>query len=673
MVQREDSPMADTHGPIEVIQASSDDTLESALGITEKPKSSETWNWDDDPSNPYNWPTSQKVLQVAMIALAAFTTSVGVSILSPAHSQFMEEFGVSSTVAILPLSLYVLALALGPIVGGPLSETVGRYPVYIGTMSLGTLFTLGVGFCPTFAGICVLRFLAGFCYAPTLAIAAGTLNETFEPVHRALPSAIFILTPFLGPGLGPVIGSFVVSRKGWRWTQWTTIFFAIFTCITVAMAKETFHPTIKRRRAKELGLELPPSPPLSSKLRLFVTISLLRPIHMLVTEPIVGFICLYIACEFATLFSFFAAFPLIFQGIYHFNIEDSGLVFLGIVVGCLLGTMTVIICNVFLYLPKASKHPDGQIPPEYRLYPALIGSVGLPIGLFWFAWTARADISWASPVVTIVVFAWGNLCVFVSTTQYLVDTYHGLTVASAMSANGLARYGLAAAFPLFTVQMYTRLGAGWASSLLGFIAAALLPVPWTSPVFATCDIEYVPVSLRDLFQSCQNTPPIAVKNKFQWINRERIYWARRFQVPMSEAIPKGFPAPTSEVQLALGLVATQFPNTLVPIVDKLYRGFWEDGNSDVLTQSGFAAIFESELGAENAKQILDESKGTEAKAILDGNTQQVFTSGAFGLPWFDCIDAQGTKESFWGIDHLGRLVDFLQLDPSLDKAFRVLL
>lgn len=66
-------------------------------------------------------------------------------------------------------------------------------------------------------------------------------------------------------------------------------------------------------------------------------------------------------------------------------------------------------------------------------------------------------------------------------------------------------------------------------------------------------------------------------------------------------------------------------------------------------------------------------KGSEAKAILDGNTQQVFTSGAFGLPWFDCVNAQGEKEGFWGIDHLGRLVDFLQLDDSLDKSFRVLL
>ncbi|KAJ5231756.1 uncharacterized protein N7469_006344 [Penicillium citrinum] len=455
-------------------------TPDVETGDDEKTDSTERYNesWEDDPENPYNWSTQAKIRQVLMMASAAFTTSVGVSILSPAHTQFMEEFGVGSTVAILPLSLYVLALGLGPVVGGPLSETIGRYPVYLGTVILGCLFTLGAGFSHTFAGVCVLRFLAGFCFAPSLAIAGGTINETFKPVKRAIPSTIFILTPFLGPGLGPVIGSFVVNRKGWRWTQWTMIFFGIFTIIVTLFGKETFHSVIKRRLAKKHGQQLPSSPPLSSKLRLFVTIALFRPIQMLFTEPIVSFVCLYVACEFATLFSFFAAFPLVFQGVYGFGIEESGLVFLSLVVGCLLGALTVLLCDVFLYRPRAVKLPGLHIPPEYRLYPAMIGSIGLPIGLFWFAWTSRIDVSWASPVVAIMVFAWGNLCVFVSTTQYIVDTYHGLTVASVMSANSLARYGLAAAFPLFTIQMYTRLGIGWASSLLGFIAVALLPVPW---------------------------------------------------------------------------------------------------------------------------------------------------------------------------------------------------
>lgn len=134
-------------------------------------------------------------------------SSIGVSILSPAHLQIMEEFGVGSTVAILPLSLYVLALGLGPVIGGPLSETIGRYPVYIGTLFLGSVFTVGVALSETFMAVCILRFLAGFCFAPSLAIAAGTINETFKPAKRAIPSIIFILTPFLGPGLGQVLSS----------------------------------------------------------------------------------------------------------------------------------------------------------------------------------------------------------------------------------------------------------------------------------------------------------------------------------------------------------------------------------------------------------------------------------------------------------------------------------
>lgn len=77
MVQLEEGPEAGIHGTMEVLQSSSDDELENALGTTaEKARRSETWNWDDDASNPYNWPTSQKVLQVVMIGWAGFTTLV---------------------------------------------------------------------------------------------------------------------------------------------------------------------------------------------------------------------------------------------------------------------------------------------------------------------------------------------------------------------------------------------------------------------------------------------------------------------------------------------------------------------------------------------------------------------------------------------------------------------
>ena len=173
---------------------------------------------------------------------------------------------------------------------------------------------------------------------------------------------------------------------------------------------------------------------------------------MLVAEPIVLFICLYVAVEFGTLFSFFTSVPYVFGETYGFGVEDSGLVFVAILIGCVLGFVTIVLCDVLLYRPQTRRFPEHRVPPEYRLYPAIFASVGLPVGLFWFGWTARSDISWVSPVAAIIPFAWGNLCLFVTTIQYITDTYTGNVVASAASANSFARYTFGAVFPLFTIQ-----------------------------------------------------------------------------------------------------------------------------------------------------------------------------------------------------------------------------
>jgi hypothetical protein len=292
----------------------------------------------------------------------------------------------------------------------------------------------------------------------------------------------------------------VTVRKGWRWTQWTIIFFAIFSQIILFFAEETYKKTIILKRNKKLGLPPPPSPfpTPAAKIKFLITVTFIRPLHMLVTEPIVGFLSLYVGFNFSVLFCFFAAIPYTFESVYHFSTEQSGLVFLALGIGCGIAIPTVIFCDRYLYQPHVSlSHAEGRkgvVSPEYRLYPAMMGSFGLPIGLFWFAWTAKSDISWASPAVSAIPFAWGNLAIFIcksipailtdkyltksAAITYLIDTYLNLNAASAVAANGFARYVLGAIFPLFTLQMYHRLGIDWATSLLGFISIALMPVPW---------------------------------------------------------------------------------------------------------------------------------------------------------------------------------------------------
>ncbi|KAI9155457.1 Polyamine transporter 4 [Paramyrothecium foliicola] len=444
----------------------------------EKPQYDVETNWKDNPENPLNWPAWKKALQIVMLSSTALLATIGTSIVSPARNQLMDEFNVGSTGAILPLTLYVIALGLGPVVGGPLSETLGRQPVYQWGTLIGGLFTLGAALTHSIHAFCFLRFMAGFCWGPPLAVASGTIVETFLPVSRGPVSSVFILMPFLGSGAGPIIGAFAVSQRGWRWTQWALLIMTAVTLGLTLVTGETFNPILKRRLAKKNGQSVPPMPPLASRARHFASIAVVRPIRMLLFEPIVTFICLFVSVEFGVLFSFFAAVPYTFGRVYHFSIEQSGLVFVSVVVGCLLSLVTILACEVLLYRKQVPRYPPNCVPPEHRLYPAIISSFGFPLGLFWFGWTARADISWASPAVAIVPFSWANLCVFVSTMQYLSDTYHGSVVASSSSANSFSRYCFAGIFPLFIVQMYNRLTIAWASSFFGFLSIALCPIPW---------------------------------------------------------------------------------------------------------------------------------------------------------------------------------------------------
>ena len=181
--------------------------------------------------------------------------------------------------------------------------------------------------------------------------------------------------------------------------------------------EETYKKTILLKRAKSLGLETPKGPSGLAALKFLLHLTFFRPITMLVTEPIVIAWSSYIAFNFAVLYSFFAAFPLVFSSIYNFGPEQTGLTFLAIGVGCILATATFIIIDRLIYRKHhAQSHIQGHagvVAPEHRLYAAMMGSIGIPFGLFWFAWTARKGIHWMSPVAAAVPFAWGNLCVFV--------------------------------------------------------------------------------------------------------------------------------------------------------------------------------------------------------------------------------------------------------------------
>jgi hypothetical protein len=247
---------------------------------------------------------------------------------------------------------------------------------------------------------------------------------------------------------------------------------------------ETYKRIILTRRARRLGIPPPlsPLPDGFAKVKFLLIMTIGRPICMLFTEPIVIAFAVYVAFLFAILYGFFAAFPAVFEGTYGFNTGESGLVFLAIAVGNAISYVVFVVIDRLTFRPLVlaakARGDTAAIPPEVRLYSAHIGAFLIPISLFWFAWTARSSIHWICPVIASVPFAIGNTLVFYSAMLYMIDTYGPLGGASAIAGNGLLRYVLGATFPLFTQQMYNKLGTDWATSLYAFIALLLCQIPW---------------------------------------------------------------------------------------------------------------------------------------------------------------------------------------------------
>ncbi|KAF5988537.1 major facilitator superfamily transporter [Fusarium bulbicola] len=435
-----------------------------------------------DPRNAMDFSARKKWLITGLHAIATLAVAFVSTAYSGGLTSILLEFQVSTEIVILGISMFVLGFAIGPLFWAPLSELCGRQiPFFISYMAL-TAFNAGAAGATTMAALIALRFFAGSFGSSPLANAGGSIADLFDASERGLAAAAFALAPFLGPTLGPIAGGFLGEHEGWRWVEgMMAIFTGSVWIINSLVIPETYAPYILRRRAavlsKKTGMiyiaKIDAGHPPETIATQFRT-ALLRPWTLLFKEPIVLLTSIYMAVIYGTLYLCFAAFPIVFQQGRGWSPGSGGLAFIGIAVGMLFAVAGTVF-DQRRYL-RAAKAAGGHAPPEARLPPSLIGSILIPAGLFWFAWTNGTDVHWSVCIIGSAIFSAGLVLVFLSLLTYLVDSYV-IYAASALAANSVLRSLFGAAFPLFTPNMYANLGTHWASSVPAFLAIACIPFP----------------------------------------------------------------------------------------------------------------------------------------------------------------------------------------------------
>lgn len=450
-----------------------------------------TWDGDDDPENPLNWPFYQKAFFIFQISFLTTSVYMGSAVYTPGIEELMHDLNVGRVVATLPLTLFVLGYGLGPMLFSPMSENAifGRTSIYIVTLGIFVILQIPTALVKNIAGLCILRFLGGFFASPCLATGGASVTDVVNFWNAPIGISVWSLGAVCGPSLGPFFGSILTVKGGWRWTFWFMCIISGFSFVMLSFTlPESFSKTLLRRKAQRLRAvtgndkitsdgEIENSKMTTHEL---VVDTLWRPFEITFMEPVVLLIDIYIAMVYSILYLFFEVFPIYFVGVKGFTLVELGTAYFSVFTGVLVA------CSV--YLPVIKRLFTDRILNKQDVFPevfiplAIVGGCLLTGGLFIFGWSATRTTHWVGPLFGAATTSSGAFIIFQTLFNYMGASFQPIYIASVFASNDLFRSTIASVFPLFGAPLFNNLATpnypvGWGSSVLGFITLLMIAIP----------------------------------------------------------------------------------------------------------------------------------------------------------------------------------------------------
>lgn len=158
---------------------------------------------------------SVKFIILIAVFLAALPR-ITASIYTPSMPSLVGYFSTSEAAVELTFTSYILGLAIGQLVYGPLSDSWGRRPVLLAGLVLFTLTSFLTAFAPSIGFLGLGRFVEAFSAASGGVLARAIVRDLMGPERTVRAIAFVTMATTLSPAVGPLIGGQFEYYFGWQ-------------------------------------------------------------------------------------------------------------------------------------------------------------------------------------------------------------------------------------------------------------------------------------------------------------------------------------------------------------------------------------------------------------------------------------------------------------------------
>jgi DHA1 family bicyclomycin/chloramphenicol resistance-like MFS transporter len=251
----------------------------------------------------------------ALIVAITACGTLGMHLIIPALPATAHALHVSPGAIQLTITLYLIGLAIGQLVYGPISDRLGRRPVLIGGLALFTFAGILTTAAPGAFTLVIARVLQSIGACAGLVLGRAIVRDSAAPDRAAAQLAMLTMVMSMAPAIAPVLGGYATAWFGWRAAfALLAIVGAVTLLLAVLLLPETYRAQSGARASLMLG-----------SLRLFRS------------RAFCGYV-LGGAFTTTSFYAFMAASPFILVDLLHQSTERVGLYYLLLMAGVAVGS-----------------------------------------------------------------------------------------------------------------------------------------------------------------------------------------------------------------------------------------------------------------------------------------------------------------------------------------------